>query len=94
MSGVVADPQSHFAIVAGLRSSRLPCCCLRVTIVIAIVGLHCVAFRLLLLLLLWSSGCTWREGCHGDKDVDIVVDDKVLLGETNKDNELDCSSCN
>ena len=33
-------------------------------------------------------------GCHGDKDVDIVVDNKVLLGETNKDNDLDCSSCN
>ena len=34
------------------------------------------------------------EGRHGDKDVDAVVDDKVLLGETNKHRrELDCS-CN
>ena len=36
-----------------------------------------------MLLLLWCSGCTWREGCVGN-DLDsgrvyIVVDDKGLL---------------
>ena len=39
---------------------------------------------MLLLLLLWCYGCTWRERRHGDKDVDrgrvdIVVGDKGLL---------------
>ena len=54
---------AHFAILAGMRSSQLLCCCL-----------SCMS-RLplplpLLLLLLWCSGCTWREGRHGDKYVD------------------------
>ena len=47
-------------------NSRLLCCCLRVMIAIAIVGLR--------------SGCAWREGCVGnDLDsgrVHIIVDDK------------------
>ena len=35
-------------------------------------------------MLLWCSGCTWRKGRHGDKDVDrgrikIVDDAKGLL---------------
>ena len=48
---------------------------------------HCqIVFRL---LLLWISGCTWREGRHGDKDVDrervniVVVDVELLRSETN-----------
>ena len=61
---------------------------------------HCriaLVFWLQLLLLLWCSGCTWREG-RGDNNidrerVDVVVGDKVLLEERTKDNELDCS-CN
>ena len=51
-------------------------------------------FRLLLLLL-WCSGCNWREaGRHEDKDVDrgrvdAIVDDEGLLSETDKHDELD-----
>ena len=57
-------------------------------------------FRLQLLLLLWCSGCTRREG-RGDKTIDrervdivvvvvvVVVVDKALLEERTKDNELD-----
>ena len=42
------------------------------------------------------SGVTWRDGYHGDNNidrerVDVVADDKGLLGEPNKDNKLDCS---
>ena len=32
------------------------------------------------MLLLWCSGCTWRRGRHGDKDVDR----RLLRSETNK----------
>ena len=35
------------------------------------------------MLLLWSSGCTWKEGCVGNAldsgRVDIAVDDKGML---------------
>ena len=65
----------------GLLPFRVPllCCCLYVTIAIAIVGLPSGCS---------CSGCAWREGHRGDKDVhggpvNIVVDDKGLLKETN-----------
>ena len=46
----------------------------------------------------WCSGFDWREGRHDDKDidrgrVDVVVDDKGLLRETNKHELVDCN-CN
>ena len=53
----------------------------RVMIAIAIVRLHSVCT---------CSGCTWREGRHGDKDVDgesvdnVDVDNGLLRSETNK----------
>ena len=50
---------------------------------------HCRNSFRLQLLLLWCSGCTWREGHHGDKDDDrgrvhAVDAAKGLLSETNK----------
>ena len=59
--------------------SGLPCCCLRVTIAIAIASVGLCS----------GCSCTYREGQHDDKDVDsrhlnIVVDDKGLLRETSK----------
>ena len=49
---------------------------------------HCrISFRVLLLLL-WSSGCTWREGCHDDKDVDRECVD-VVVGPSR---DCDCGS--
>ena len=45
---------------------------------------HCqIAFRLQLLLLLWCSGCAWRELRVGNaldsRRVDVVVDDNILV---------------
>ena len=78
----------------GLLPVRVPllCCCLCVTIAIAIAivgsgsscSCCCDPIAIAIVGSRWCSGCTWREGRHGDKDADrervnIVVDDTGLL---------------
>ena len=75
----------------------LLCCCLQLPLsdcVPVVLVAAAVVFRLPLIAIVGScSGCTWREGCHGDKDVDIgrvdVVDAaKGLLRKTNKETRV------
>ena len=93
VAAMLAYPRSHLTIVITSQSSAA-------VLLSVCYDCHCHCHCWIAFLLLWCSCCTWKEGSHGDKDVDneranIVIDDKgLLMSETNKDNnELDCK-CN